>query len=254
MTGVGNQFGYARQNQFNVGGDAYFGYMPSGSNSSDEQEGAESPESGLGPAEAATGGGIAVVAVIGVLAYFFMAGDEPFPAQSDPWPAGVKQEAVAAATSSWLNRCQKSESANPANCPQSLAETSGVSNVRWAFYGNPVEAAVIRYNKADSRFDMLGTFVAVADYTVRKEARRMVAPIKYWAKVHWTGNRLEVQEVKEHSALGDPEIVKQDPKQEWAPLSAKLKDTFTKCIRHARFATSSGCPDWRPPSGATKVK
>ncbi|WP_213454675.1 hypothetical protein [Rhizomonospora bruguierae] len=251
---MGDQFGYAEGDQTNAGRDAYIG-CTFNSRVDGEQDESESPDHGSGTAKAATGSGIGVVAVLGILGYFLFGVDEPFPTHSDPWPAGVKQEAVVAATQGWLDKCQKSGSASPANCPQSLAETSGdVSKVRWAFHGNALEAAVIRYNEADSRFDVLGTVVTVADYTVRRDSRRDVTPITYWANVHWTDGRLDVQEVKEHSSLSDPEIAKQDPKQAWETVEAKLKDAFTRCVRSANSAMPAGCPKWTPPPGATKAK
>ncbi|MFG2061078.1 hypothetical protein ACGFIK_06620 [Micromonospora sp. NPDC048871] len=252
---MGDQVGYAERDQANAARDAYVNCTFNGSRVGDDQVAAESPESGSGAAATATGGGIGVIAILGILAYFLFGGNEPFPTESDPWPDGVTQQAVAAAASDWLDRCQKSDSPSPANCPQSLVETSGnVSKVHWTFYGNPVEAVVIHYNEAETRFDVLGTVVVAADYTVRKESRRVVTPMKYWAKVHWVDGRLDVQEIKEHSALGDPEIAKQDPKQAWDPVAAKLKDAFTQCVRGAGSGMPAGCPDWRPPSGATKIE
>jgi hypothetical protein len=252
---VGDQVGYAERDQANAARDVYVNCTFNGPRVDDDQNEAESSESDSGAATAAAGGGIGVVAVLGVLGYFLFGGSEPFPAQSGPWPAGVKQEAVVAATNSWLDKCQRSESPSPANCPQSLAEASGdVSKVHWAFYGNPLEAAVIHYNKAEKRFDVLGTVVAAADYKVSKDSRRAVTPMTYWAKVQWADGRLDVQEIKEHSALGDPEIAKQDPKQAWEPLAAKLTDAFTRCVRDAGSAMPTGCPGWRPPSGSEKIK
>ncbi|WFF08358.1 hypothetical protein O7622_07310 [Micromonospora sp. WMMD1076] len=231
----------------------YYGPPPNPDDQGDDEESSESG-SGSGAAAAAGGGGLGVVAVLAVLGYFIFGGDEPFPATSDPWPAEVNQEAVVAAASDWLDKCVKSASATPANCPQSIVETSEVSKAHWAFYGNPLEAPVIHYIEAESRFDMLGTVVVSADYTVSKTSRRVVTPTTYWAKVKWAEGKLDVQEIKEHSAIGDPEVVKQDPKVAWEPMAANLKDAFARCVHGAGSTMPAGCPEWRPPSGAEKIK
>ncbi|MFE9187781.1 hypothetical protein ACFYMB_31120 [Micromonospora haikouensis] len=194
MSVVDRQTGFGGERQANVKGSYYEGnvdksththhhrHYGTGANVDlSEDEVAESG-SGNGAAAAAGGGGLGVVVVLAVLGYFIFGGDEPFPATSDRWPAEVKREAVVAAAGDWLDKCAKSPSATPANCPQSIVETSNVSNVHWAFYGNPLEAAVIRYTEAESRFDMLGTVVVAADYTASKELRRVVTPAKFWAK------------------------------------------------------------------------
>ncbi|MFI7211637.1 hypothetical protein ACIBP4_12405 [Micromonospora maritima] len=262
MRVVDQQTGFGGERQANVEGNYYegpvynnirnhFGPEPHAERS--EPEVAES-SSGHGTAAAAGGGGLGVVIALAVLGYFIFGGDEPFPKTSDPWPAEVKQEAVIAAASDWLDRCAKSTSSTPANCPQSIADTSDVSEVRWAFYGNPLEAPVIQYTEAESRFDMLGTVIVTADYTASKQARRAVTPAKYWAKVKWADGKLDVQEIKEHSAIGDPEVAKQDPKMAWEPAAAKLSEAFTRCVRGAKSAMPAGCPEWSPPSGAEKIK
>ncbi|MBE1492390.1 hypothetical protein [Plantactinospora soyae] len=231
----------------------YYGPPP---NPADQEDGEESSESGsgAGTAAAAGGGGLGVVGVLAVLGFFVFGGDEPFPATSDPWPAEVKQESVVATVSDWLDKCAKSASATPANCPQSIVEASDVSKVHWAFFGNPIESPVIHYNQAESRFDLLGTVVVSADYTVSKKPRRVVTPTTYWAKVEWVEGKLDVQGIKEQSAIGDPEVAKQDPRVAWEPMSATLRDAFTRCVRDADLAMPAGCPEWHPPSGAEKLK
>lgn len=210
--------------------------------------------SGAGVAVATGGGGVGVLVVLGVISYFLFGADDPFPTTSDPWPSEVKQEAVVTAAGAWLDKCAKSASATPANCPQSIVETSSVGKVHWALHGNPVEAPVINYTEADSRFDMLGTVMVSADYTVSEKPRRAVTPTTYWAKIKWADGKLDVQEIKEHSAVGDPEVVKEDPKMAWDPVAAKLKVAFTRCVRGASSAMPAGCPEWSPPSGAEKIK
>jgi hypothetical protein len=253
---VGDQIGFAERDQANAGRDAYVGCTFNGRRDEDGHDEAELSDlsSGNGAAAATGAGGFGFVAVLAVLGYFIFGGDEPFPAASDPWPAEVQQEAVVAAANNWLDKCAKSESGTPANCPQSIVESSDVSKVHWAFYGNPFEAPVIQYSEAGSRFDMLGTVMVSADYTISEEARRVVTPTTYWAKVKWASGKLEVQEIKEHSAIGDPDVVKQDPKLEWESMAAKLKDAFTRCVRGAGLAMPAGCPEWSPPSGAKQVK
>ncbi|MGC4808220.1 hypothetical protein [Micromonospora sp. DT233] len=261
---VDKQIGFGGERQANVKGDYYegpvynnirnhFGVEPDAGRSESEAEATEF-SSGHGTAAAAGGGGLGVVVVLAVLGYFIFGGDEPFPAISDPWPAEVKQEAVIAAASGWLERCATSTSATPANCPQSITETSNVSKLRWVFYGNPLEAPVIHYTEAESRFDMLGTIIVTADYTASKEVRRVVTPAKYWAKIKWVDGKLDVQNIKEHSAIGDPKVVKEDPKMPWEPAAAKLSDAFTRCARGAKSAMPAGCPEWSPPPGAEKIK
>jgi hypothetical protein len=232
----------------------YYGLKPHPDDQGGHED-SDEPSSGNGPAAAAGGGGLAVLALFGLLGYFILGGDEPFPAQSDPWPAGVEREAVVAAAGSWLQKCQKSESLNPVNCPQSLVETSrNVSKVHWAFYGSYLEAPVINYDEEDSRFDMLGTVVVSADYTISKKARRVLTPMKYWAKVNWSQGRLDVREIKEHSAVGDPEVVKAEPRQPWGPVEIKLRKEFDRCLRGATSSMPAGCPDWQLPTGAKKAK
>lgn len=211
-------------------------------------------DSGGGAAAAAGGGGIGVFIVLAVLGYFVFGGDEPFPTASDPWPSEVKNETVVAVVSDWLNKCAKSASATPANCPQSIADTANISKVHWSFYGNPLEAPVIHYSKAENRFDMLGTMVVLADYTASKESRRTVTSATYWAKVNWEDGKLDVQEIKEHSAPGDPDVSKQDPKLAWSLIQAKLKDAFTRCVGSAGSTMPAGCPEWSPPSGAKRIE
>ena len=222
---------------------------------SDQGNDEESSDSEAGNNTAAkTSGGIGGFVALAVVGYLIFGTDDPFPTTSDPWPAEVKQEAVVAAASGWLDKCAKSASTTPANCSQSIIETSGVGKVHWALYGNPVEATVIRYSEAEGRFDMLGTVMVSADYTVSKESRRVVTPTTYWAKVNWADGKLDVQEIKEHSAIGDPEVAKQNPKLAWDLVAAKLKTEFTRCVRGARSAMPAGCPEWSPPSGAEQIK
>ncbi|MFI6785599.1 hypothetical protein [Micromonospora sp. NPDC050276] len=266
MSVVDRQTGVGGERQANVKGSYYEGNVDKsththhhrhyGTRANVDLRDDEATESGSGSgaAAAAGGGGLGVVVVLAVLGYFILGGNEPFPATSDPWPAEVKQEAVVAAAGDWLDKCAKSPSATPANCPQAIVETSDVSKVRWAFYGNPLEAAVIHYTEAESRFDMLGTVMVTADYTASKELRRVVTPAKYWAKVKRADGRLDVQEIKEHSAIGDPDVMKQDPKLPWELVAAKLSDAFTRCVRDAKSAMPAGCPEWSPPSGAEKIK
>ena len=256
---VTNQTGYAGGDQANVRGNyihndqrKYFGSKPHQDDQGDDEGSADSG-SGNGNV-AAAGGGFGVVVVLIVVAYFVLGGSDPFPTESDPWPVDVKQEAVVAAVGSWLDKCQQSASATPANCPQSIIETSNVSKVQWTFYGEPLEAPVIRYNDDESRFHVLGTFVVLARYTASEDLRGVVTPMKYWAKVNWADGKLDVQEIKKQSSLGDPDVVKQDPKQPWEPIEAKLKDAFAKCVSGAGSAMPPGCPEWKPPSGATKIK
>ncbi|MFI7545587.1 hypothetical protein [Actinoplanes sp. NPDC049599] len=232
----------------------YYGSTPGPDDQSIDEESAES-SSASGSAAALGGSGLGLLAFFGLLGYFIFGGDEPFPTQSDPWPVGVERVAVIAAAGSWFEKCQKSESASPINCPQSLIETSGkVSKAHWAFYGSYLEAPVIQYSEGESRFDMLGTVVVSADYTVSKKARRVVTPMKYWAKVNWIDGQLEVQEIKEHSAVGDPEVVKVEPRQPWGPVETRLKNEFDRCLRGATSAMPAGCPDWQLPADAKKVK
>lgn len=204
---------------------------------------------------AAGGGGLGVLVVVAILGYFIFGQDEPFPAQSDPWPAGVEQSAVIAEAGRWLEKCQKSESASPVNCPQSVVETSGkVSKVHWAFYGSYLENPVIHYDQEESRFNMLGTMVASADYSVSNAPRRVVTPMKFWAKIGWANGKLDVEEIKEQSAVGDPDVVKREPTQPWDPVEAKLKSEFDQCLRGANLSLPPGCPDWQLPKEAKKVK
>ncbi|WP_141723254.1 hypothetical protein [Micromonospora matsumotoense] len=263
MSVADRQTGFGGERQANVKGSYYEGnvdksththhHYGTSSNPDSSQDEATESGPGNGAAAAAGGGGLGVIVVLAVLGYFILGGDEPFPATSDPWPGEVKQEAVVAAVGVWLDKCAKSASAAPANCPQSIIETSNVSKVHWNFHGNPLEAAVIHYTEAESRFDMLGTVIVTADYTAAKELRRAVTPAKFWAKVKWADGKLDVQEIKEHSAIGDPDVMKQDPKVPWELVAAKLSDAFTRCVRGAKSAMPAGCPEWSPPSGAEKI-
>lgn len=230
----------------------YYGTVP---DLDKEDDDSSESGSGGGAAAAGTGGGVVGLIVVAAVLYSIFGGDEPFPTQSDPFPAGVQAAAVTASVGSWLDKCQSSASASPANCPQSIDETMGdASNVHWAFYGNPVEGAVVDYSSDDSRFDVLGTVVASADYTVSKKPQSVVTPMTYWAKVSWADGKLEVQEVKSHSAPGDPDVTKQDPKLAWDLTAAKLKNAFTRCVKGAGSVMPGGCPDWTPPSGSEKVR
>jgi hypothetical protein len=219
-----------------------------------EGDGGGSGSSG-GATAAKAGSGLGGVAVLAVLGYLIFGGDEPFPTYSDPWPAGVDRAAVIAEAGGWLEKCQKSEAASPVNCPQSLPEAAGkVSKVHWAFHGSYLEAPVIQYNEDDNVFDMLGTVVTSADYTESKTSRRAVTPIKFWAKISWADSRLEVKTIKEHSAVGDPAVVKVEPRQPWAPVEGKLDREFARCLSGAALSLPAGCPDWQLPKDATKVK
>ena len=213
----------------------------------------EDPDSGNGTAAKAGGGIGAIIAVI-VIAYLIFGDDEPFPAVSDAWPAGVTQEAVGAKAAAWLDNCAKSASATPANCPQSVMETSDVSKVHWAFYGDPVGTTDIKFDESASLFDVYGSLVVVADYTVSRTSKRIVTPTTYWAKIAWSASGLDVKEIKEHSAIGDPDLAKVDPKLPFDWMKPKVKDAFARCLRGAKLQMPAGCPEWAPPSGAEKVK
>ena len=78
--------------------------------------------------------------------------------------------------------------------------------------------------------------------------------MKYWAKVSWADGKLDVQKIEKHSHLSDPDVLKQDPKQAWEPMEAKLKYAFAQCVSDTGPAMPSGCPEWKPPPGATEVK
>jgi hypothetical protein len=219
-----------------------------------EVDGGESSSSG-GAAAAKAGSGLGVVVVLAVLGYLIFGGDEPFPTYSDPWPAGVDRAAVISEAGGWLEKCQRSEAANPVNCPQSLPEAAGkVSKVHWAFYGSYLEAPVIQFNEDDSVFDMLGTVVASADYMESKAFRRVVTPIKFWAKISWIDSKLEVKTIREHSAVGDPTVVKVEPRLPWESVEGKLDREFARCLSGAALSLPAGCPDWQLPKDAKKVK
>ena len=250
-----NQFGYPQRDNVNVAGDLIINPYPDlgDDDTGDDSDASESRSSG-GGAETSGAGLIVLVAIAGVL-YLIFGGDDPFPTVSDPWPPGVEREDVTAATASWFDKCEASISASPANCPQSIDETSDdVSSVHWAFYGKPVDGVSIQFTKSKNTFDVLGTVVVSADYTDSKQTRRVVTPMTYWAEVHYVDGQLDVQEIKKHSAVGDPAVTKQDPKQAWEFTAAKLKDAFTLCVRGARLAMPAGCPDWSPPLDSKKVK
>ena len=256
---VDQQVGFGER-QANVAGNYFednrqihnhYGTPPEVEEGEDESSGSRSG----GGTAAAAGGGVGGLIALVVVAYLFFGGGEPFPTQSDPFPTGVSREAVAVATNNWLDKCEASASASPANCPQSIDETTGdASNVHWAFYGNPVEGTVINYSADQKRFDVLGTVVVSADYTVSNKPQSVVVPMTYWAKVSWTDGRLEVQGIEAHSAIGDPDVGKHDPKQAWEPIATKLNDAFTRCVRGTSSAMPARCPDWTPPSGSEKIE
>jgi hypothetical protein len=261
VTVVGDQIGYADRDAISVGHDYHYhdhsktiiNHDPDQTDEEGDDESSESG-SGTGTTVAATSGFGGLIALF-VVGYLIFGTDEPFPTQSDTFPAGVQSAAVTASVGGWLDKCQASASATPANCPQSTDETMGdASNVHWAFYGNPLEGAVVNYTADDKRFDVLGTVVVSADYTVSKKPQSVVTPMTYWAKVSWTDGKLEVQAIDAHSAIGDPDVTKQDPKQAWEPTAAKLKNAFTRCVRGAGSAMPAGCPDWTPPHGSEKVR
>lgn len=258
---VGDQIGYADRDAINVGNDYHYHdhsktIINPDANQTYGEDDSESSESGsgAGTAVAATGGGGGLIALL-VVGYLIFGTDEPFPTQTDPFPAGVQSAAVTASVGSWLDKCQAAASAAPVNCPQSIDETMGdASNIHWTFYGNPVEAAFVNYTADDKHFDVLGTVVISADYTVSTKPQRVVTPMTYWAKVSWIDGKLEVQAIKEHSAIGDPDVKKQDPKQAWEPKAAKLNNAFKRCVQGASSAMPAGCPDWTPPRGSEKVR
>ncbi|MBO3737990.1 hypothetical protein [Actinoplanes flavus] len=254
-----NQTG-AGETQYNVAGNVdarktinhhHYGTGPDAAQ--DAGEAAES-SSGSGAAVATGSGGIALAAVAAI-GYMIFGQGEPFPATSDPWPAGADEKAVVAAAGEWLANCEKSDAASPANCPQSVIEPLGTpSKVHWEFYGSPLESAVIRYSEADSRFDMLGTMVVSGDYMVANQPRRAVNLMTYWAKVKWLDGKLDVEEIKSHSALGDPEVAKRALDQPWEPVAAKLNAAFTRCVSGTASAMPAGCPDRQLPEDAKKIK
>jgi hypothetical protein len=254
-----NQTGYTAQGDVNnTAGDRIeinvfgpdFGYQ-------DGEDYEESSHSAISNGSVATaGGGIGAFAVIAlaVVAYMVFGGSEPFPTESDPWPPDVKQDAVVAAVADWFDRCQRSTSAAPLNCPQSITGELSVSSVLWTFLGNPLDHPIIRYSKDEGGFDILGTAVVLAEYTISGSPNRTVTLMKYWAKVSWTDGKLDVQKIDKHSHPNDPEIVKQDPKQAWEPMEANLKYAFAQCVSDTGPTMPSGCPEWKLSPGATEVK
>jgi hypothetical protein len=155
------QRGYAHDRQTHVAGDNHDHSQTHIVTYVGEREGSEK-EKGTGDinAGAAAGGGLGFVIVLLVVGYLIFGNDEPFPQTSDPLPAGATNEEVIKAADDWLRNCQTSESPSPANCPQSLNDSSSdVSKVRWNFFGNPLEGAVVKFNQDENRFDVLGTMV-----------------------------------------------------------------------------------------------
>jgi hypothetical protein len=196
-----DQLGYADEDQYNVAGDfdnsTYYDHRTYINSENDDQ-----PYLPGYVMPAVAGVIVFLVVLAGCIAYQYARGNGPFPGRSDRWPAGVTRAMVTAATGDWLDRCQKSESREPANCPQKLDEN--VAKVHWALYGNPLDAAVIQYDKSESRFDVLGTFVATAEYTISHGSRRVVTPTTYWAKLHWAGGRIRKWPRRTPSRCGRP--------------------------------------------------